>query len=137
MAELPLLTLILAWFFQHITIGTFMFVMSMDLVTGLLASAKERKLISSVATNGWIKKCGILLAVVFAFGMEPFVLANMGPYYVGELVTLGFIGAECISIIENLGRAGVVMPVWFKSMFVKFANASRDDLARKAPDKVE
>lgn len=135
MAELPLFTLIITWFFNHITVGTFMFVMTMDLMTGLLASAKERKLISSVATNGWIKKCGILLAVVFAFGMEPFVIATIGPYYVGELITLGFIGAEVISIIENLGRAGVVMPSWFKVMFQKFQ--ASQEVAPKAPDKVE
>lgn len=113
---------IYAWFGGHQLVGYLVFCMLIDFLTGLLAAAKERKINSSIATNGWIVKSAIMLAVGFAWVMEPLILERIGDYHMGEIVTLGFIAAQAISIVENLGRAGVPMPVWFRDLFVKLAS---------------
>ncbi len=103
----------------HQLLTYLLFSMFMDLLTGLAAAAKERKINSSIATNGWIVKTAVLLAVCFAWGIEPLVDSRLGDIPLGETVTLGFIASESISVIENLGRAGVRFPRWFVNVFEK------------------
>lgn len=126
-------TYIVAWMGGHQLITYLLFSMFMDLLTGLAAAAKERKINSSIATNGWIIKTAVILAVCFAWGIEPLIDSRVGDIPLGETVTLGFIASESISVIENLGRAGVKMPTWFLNVFQKLKSDS--GVAEKSTDK--
>lgn len=112
------------WVWGNQLVGYLMFAMICDLISGVMAAAKSRNVNSSIATDGWIRKSAILLAVCFAWVMEPLIVEKVGAFPIGEVVTLGFISSETISIIENLGRAGVVMPDWFKGVFGKLSGAA-------------
>lgn len=123
---------VLTWFSGHELVGYLTFVMVCDLLTGLTAAAKLKQINSSIAANGWIRKSAILLAVTFAWVMEPLVAERTGVAGIGEIVTLGFIATESVSIVENLNRSGVAMPVWFTTLFTKLTPAADETPKRRA-----
>jgi toxin secretion/phage lysis holin len=74
-----------------------------DIVTGLLASAKQRKLSSKVNFNGMIKKIAELLGMMFFTLCDAYFKSN------GKIVALGtsiIVGYEVLSIVENFDRIG-------------------------------
>ena len=61
---------------------------------------------SSYGLRGLCKKCMMLLFVVVAVQMDRL----MGSAYIRDTVCIGFCTNEVLSIVENLGLAGVPMP---------------------------
>ena len=61
---------------------------------------------SSYGLKGLCKKCMMLLFVVVAVQMDRL----MGSAYIRDAVCIGFCTNEVLSIVENLGLAGVPMP---------------------------
>ena len=61
---------------------------------------------SSYGLKGLCKKCMMLLFVVVAVQMDHLV----GSAYIRDAVCIGFCTNEVLSIVENLGLAGVPMP---------------------------
>lgn len=76
----------------------------LDIITGLLASAVERKLNSKVNFNGMIKKVGELVALAFVSLVDVYFKGN------GQITKLGvtmIVTYEGLSVIENLSRIGI------------------------------
>jgi toxin secretion/phage lysis holin len=76
----------------------------LDIITGLLASAVERKLNSKINFNGMIKKVGELVALMFITLVDSYFKAN------GQVTKLGvymLVVYEGMSIIENFSRIGI------------------------------
>jgi toxin secretion/phage lysis holin len=76
----------------------------LDILTGLLASAVERKLNSKINFNGMIKKVGELVALVFITLVDTYFKAN------GQITKLGvsmIVVYEGLSVIENFSRIGI------------------------------
>lgn len=92
----------------HVVLIMIMF----DVLLGVLASAKERKLNSSVNFDGLIRKAGLIVAVFFVSFIDAYLNTN------GEIVKMG-IGLifvyEGLSIVENFSRIGVNLK--FLTMF--------------------
>ena len=61
---------------------------------------------STYGLKGLCKKCMMLLFVLVAVQVD----ALMGSDYIRDTVCIGFCANEILSIIENLGLAGVPMP---------------------------
>lgn len=61
---------------------------------------------SSYGLKGLCKKCLMLLFVMVAAQMDKL----LGTSYVRDAVCIGFCANEVLSIIENLGLAGIPMP---------------------------
>ena len=61
---------------------------------------------SSYGLKGLCKKCMMLLFVVVAVQIDRL----MGSAYIRDAVCIGFCTNEVLSIVENLGLAGVPMP---------------------------
>ena len=61
---------------------------------------------SSYGLKGLCKKCMMLLFVVVAVQLDRL----MGSAYIRDAVCIGFCTNEVLSIVENLGLAGVPMP---------------------------
>lgn len=80
--------------------------MFLDIASGLLVAFVSQKLSSTVSRNGMAVKAGIVMCMGVATIMEP--LAGGMPLQ--KTVALFFIVTEAISVIENLGRAGVPLP---------------------------
>ena len=75
-----------------------------DVSTGLLASAKERKIDSSISYVGLIKKMSLFLVLAFVTFIDALFTAN------GTILKTGLtliIATEGISIIENFSRIGI------------------------------
>ena len=79
----------------------------LDYVTGIMKAAQQRKLNSEIGLNGAIKKIGMLMLVDVAVIMDKLadahgVLRNLCIYYL--------VANEGLSIIENLGAIGIIVP---------------------------
>ncbi len=75
-----------------------------DVISGLLASAKEKKINSSISFDGMIKKVGEIIALAFITLVDAYLDAG------GNIVKMGvgmIIIYEGLSIIENFSRVGV------------------------------
>lgn len=76
----------------------------LDIIFGLLASAKERKLNSSVNFDGLIRKTGEILSIILFTIMDSYLKGN------GAITSLGVMMMfiyEALSIIENASRIGL------------------------------
>jgi toxin secretion/phage lysis holin len=75
-----------------------------DIITGLLASAREKKINSSINYDGIITKIGEIVGLFFMSFADLYLKTN------GAIVKVGvgmLIVYEAISIIENFSRIGV------------------------------
>jgi toxin secretion/phage lysis holin len=92
---------------EKIVGNTFYFILALialDIITGLLAAAVERKLNSKINFQGMIKKVGELVALVFITLVDSYFKAN------GQITKLGvymIVVYEGLSIIENFSRIGI------------------------------
>jgi toxin secretion/phage lysis holin len=81
---------------------------ALDILTGLLASAKERKLNSKVNFDGMLKKIGELLALVFVSLIDSYFQVH------GQITKLGvsmIVIYEGLSCIENFSRLGIDLSI--------------------------
>lgn len=79
-------------------------VVAFDIITGVLAAAKEKKINSSINYIGMIRKVGEFVALAFFIFMDAYVKAN------GYVIKLGvglIVAYEGMSIIENFSRIGI------------------------------
>lgn len=81
-----------------------LFMIAFDVLTGLLASAIEKKVNSSINYVGLIRKLGEIVALAFITFIDAYFQTN------GNIVKIGagmLIVYEGISIIENFSRIGI------------------------------
>lgn len=110
-----------------------MFLMIVDYISGMLASKKEAIEHPNNKKYGWsskksiigiYKKVAYVLTVLVAITMDYVIyvlLRKMGIEYqvktlFGFLVTIWFIINELLSILENAGRMGAMLPKFLKNM---------------------
>lgn len=81
-----------------------------DYLTGLLLAIYNKKISSEIGYRGLIKKLGIIIAII---------VANLADMTLGmdstirTVVCMFYISNEFISICENLGNMGVLIPKKF------------------------
>lgn len=80
--------------------------MAFDYVTGVIAAYQEKKLDSNVGWKGITRKVLVLVIVALAHLLD----TALGQQLFRGLVIWFYIGNEGLSVIENLGRAGVPIP---------------------------
>lgn len=81
-----------------------LFLIGFDVITGILASAKEKQINSSINFDGLIHKFGIIVALFFVSFVDAYFKTE------GTITSLGvgmIIVYECMSIIENFSRIGI------------------------------
>ncbi|BDG30977.1 phage holin family protein [Parageobacillus thermoglucosidasius] len=93
------------------------FVMT-DYVTGLIASAIEGKLSSQVGFRGIVRK--ILVFVLVAVSHLLDIAIGWDNHFIRDAVVFSYIINEFISIVENIGRAGVPLPSFLKKAIQLF-----------------
>ncbi|MEH7117224.1 phage holin family protein [Neobacillus vireti] len=102
--------------------------MLIDVVSGLLKGAKNKRLKSAIMQMGIMKKAGMLLAIVFASLLD--ILINDGMPIFRTLMVWLAIGNEGLSIIENFNALGVPMPAQIKDRLAQVV-ASKTELQRE------
>jgi toxin secretion/phage lysis holin len=119
-------TLITGFDIEKIVGNTFYFILTLialDIITGLLASAIERKLSSKINFQGMIKKVGELVALVFITLVDSYFKAN------GQITKLGvsmIVIYEGLSVIENFSRIGINL-----SFLTQFFDKSKVSVIQK------
>lgn len=123
---------LLAWLVGLPAAFTVLFGMQvLDFAAGVISAGTRGKAESSQALKGWRKKgfCWIVILMVLllqhAIGPGlPVVVAGMTP---AEVVAVGFIGGEAISIVEHAARLGVPMPSWLVDALQKVKTEADGD----------
>lgn len=88
-----------------------------DYVTGLAASIKEGKGLSSkIGFWGLAKKGLMLLVVILAHRLD--VLMGTNVIMIGSIYF--YLANELISVTENYGRLGLPLPNWIKEIIAIF-----------------
>jgi toxin secretion/phage lysis holin len=100
-----------------------LWLMAIDVATGVLAAIKERKLNSTIGREGLVQKVGTLLGIAACVVLETYVPHFQGARILGlgiaDGFTLAFVLIETTSILENLGRAGVKVPRSIRRVLAK------------------
>ena len=82
-------------------------VIALDYISGVMKAFVLKSLSSKIGLYGLLKKIGLLLVVMLAVVVDR-VTGNTG--MIRNLVIYYFVANEGLSIIENLGQAGVPVP---------------------------
>lgn len=82
-----------------------------DYITGLIKSYKNANLSSKVGIKGLLKKVGILCLVALTVVIDK-LTGNTG--YVRTMVIYYLVANEGLSILENLGEVGIIVPEFLK-----------------------
>ncbi|MDM5199262.1 phage holin family protein [Fictibacillus enclensis] len=81
--------------------------MAVDICTGIMRAAKEKKLRSRTAYFGYLKKVGVFGVIIFANIVD--VILNLNGY-LALVSVIFYIGQEGLSILENLTVLNVKIP---------------------------
>lgn len=95
-------------------IGTLVLFMGIDFFSGLAVAGIFKKstktetgtLESKAGFKGLCRKCMTLLFVLIAYRLD----LAIGTNYIRDMVVIGFIANELISLVENAGLMGVPLP---------------------------
>lgn len=92
-----------------------------DILTGYLKAIKLKKINSSISRDGYIKKIGWVVAIIFGFTLD--YILNISLFLKGTAVIT--IMTEGMSIYENLGEIGVKLP--FSKYFEKINKGDKNE----------
>lgn len=99
---------------------TLVFLVITDYVLGITAAGINGEINSSVGFKGIFRKVILFVPVGVAYALDQVlgseVLRNMAIWF--------YIGNEGISIIENLGKAGVPIPKFMREILVQLRDTS-------------
>ena len=90
-----------------------------DIITGYLKAIKSKKINSSISRDGYIKKVGWIVSIIFGFIID-FIL-NIDLFLKGTAIIC--ITTEGMSIYENLNEIGVKLP--FSKYFEKLKRGNK------------
>lgn len=108
-----------------------------DVVFGILRSVKQHTLNSSFGIDGLLRKCGVVLAVIFLFVADAVTNINLVPFVdedvlrhinltsigLTEIFGLLFAAFETLSVLKNMMVLGMPLPrgvkekleIWLKN----------------------
>lgn len=96
----------------------------LDYISGLIKAYTNKQLSSKIGFKGILKKIGILLIVMLSVLVDR-VTGNTGA--IRTLVIYYFVANEGLSILENLGQAGIPIPKGIKKA-LKILKEQNNDL---------
>lgn len=93
-------------------IGIYIRFVLLDFASGILASFLMRRVDSSIALRGILKKCMGLVVISFGHAIDLLLAIDHPPAGTAILVLLTklMIGYECVSIAENAACASILLP---------------------------
>ncbi|MBR3116523.1 MAG: phage holin family protein [Bacilli bacterium] len=99
-----------------------------DYITGLIKSYKSASLNSKVGIKGLLKKVGILCLVALTVVIDK-LTGNTG--YVRSMVIYYLVANEGLSILENLGEVGIIVPEFLKKRLEQLKETESDKKEKK------
>lgn len=103
--------------FSHITwqILTPIIFSLCDIITGFIGAKIKNNISSSVMRKGLLHKALILIVLILSFIID--ISFNLS--FVSKFVSIYICVMECISIIENLKKSGINIPIFTNLIFGK------------------
>lgn len=99
-----------------------------DYITGLIKSYKNANLNSKVGIKGLLKKVSILCLVALTVVIDK-LTGNTG--YVRTMVIYYLVANEGLSILENLGEVGIIVPEFLKKRLEQLKETESDKKEKK------
>ena len=93
--------------------------MALDFLTGFLKGVKLKKLSSSKARDGMIKKIGTIIVVASAVILDKLFASQGKETYFRNLAASIFIIVELISLTENVEILGVKLPKRIRDVLIQ------------------
>lgn len=94
------------------------FLMALDIVSGVVAGGRRGELSSKVSTAGLRRKLNIILLVLAVAVLEHFAGLQL-PFSLVTVVSLFYCANEMLSIIENAAEAGLPIPAVLRRVLAK------------------
>ena len=124
---------LVAWFTGCVgripMVTTLIALIGLDIASGICLACVKRTLNSTTSFRGMVRKVATLLLVALGLALEP--LSNGVP--LANLIAIAFIFSESISVVENLGAAGVPLPLVTISFLQKLHSGEKAKLVQKQP----
>lgn len=95
-----------------------------DIISGLMKGAQNRRLKSAIMSMGIMKKGAILLSIAFGYILDR--AFNGGQPVFSIMMTWVAIGNEGLSIIENLEAMGVKMPAMITNKLGQVSDKAKE-----------
>lgn len=102
-----------------VALNCLLIAIALDYVSGVIKAFNNKTLSSRIGLRGLLKKIGILIIVMLAVLIDR-VTGNTGA--IRTLVLYYFVANEGLSIIENLGQAGLPIPKTIKNALKALKN---------------
>lgn len=111
--------------------------MLIDYITGVIAAGINKDLSSQKGGRGILKKALIIFVIVMAALLDYLLRQYVNPQLAVCLGVVCFFygGNECLSILENLGRAGVPYPDRLKQLIAVLNQKGEATTLHAAADK--
>ncbi len=98
------------WDIALIVLATFM---ALDYLTGVIYAFIAKTIDSGTGFKGLLKKCTIIIVVVVAVLLDR--MLNTGSWVFRTLVCYFYIANEGISLLENVSKIGIPIPIKLKA----------------------
>jgi len=109
---------------MDIIFKTFLIIIIIDYITGILKAIYLHKLNSEIGIKGIIKKIGYLLIIIVA---ELIDTLHGSSFNIRDIILYMFISNEIISILENINTIGIKIPKQIKNMLLNGGENNKSD----------
>ena len=106
---------------------------SLDVLTGFLRAVYLNEVESREIFWGLIRKGLLIVLIIMSHQLDIIFGSEEG--YMRTAMLLFIVGAEGVSIIENLGKMGLPAPVFITQVFKKLQGVKNSDSEGKGKDK--
>ena len=106
----------------HELMGVLLVIQGLDVLTGFLVGVKNKGVSSTVMRKGLVKKVGIWVLVIFAHMID--ITLFDGSMVAQMSVLFAFVAQEGISLTENLGNLGIIVPESVSEYLAQVKNKS-------------
>ena len=100
-------------------------IQALDIITGFLVGVKNEGVSSKEMRAGLIRKMGVWILVIFAHTIDTVLLDGQLVAQTGVL--FAFIANEGLSLVENLGNIGVIVPESVTKYLAQVKNRGESD----------
>ena len=106
----------------HELMGVLLVIQGLDIITGFLVGVKNKGVSSKEMRAGLVRKAGVWALVIFAHMLD--IVLFKGAMVAQMSVLFAFIGQEGLSLTENLGNLGIIVPESFTQYLTQVKNKS-------------
>ena len=106
----------------HELMGVLLVIQGLDIITGILVGVKNKEVSSKEMRLGLIRKVGVWILVIFAHMLD--IVLFKGSMVAQMSILFAFIGQEGLSLTENLGNLGIIVPESVSQYLAQVKNKS-------------